>query len=304
MPIIYSEQPINEDATIKKYIIVSILTVLAFVLLFASIRIVPYGSVSAVKRFGGLTGKVLEPGFHLIVPFADGTVKMSTQIKTYETSDDPVNALTGADYTDFLVGGNTSDGQQVTINYTVVFHISPDNAVCAIQTVGKMDNIVENVVKAHSRSFARKLVQKYSAPSLYSGIGIQTYETEVRDTLSSVYPKYCVTFDEFLVRKVGFMPEYVESIETKQIAEQNVQTQQFITQQEQEKVNQQIAIAKGQAEAVKINAQAEAEALNIKGQALRNNPQILSLEFINALKSATWMMLPWDDMQGYLPITP
>lgn len=276
--------------------------VVLVIALALSIRIVRYGNVKLVTRFGALTGTVLEPGLHFVVPIVNGTVNVPTQIRSYETSENP--AETKADFPDFTIKANTSDGQQIDVSYTAIFHISSSNALEVTRNTGKMEAIVENVVKAQSRSWARKLAQNYSAESLYSGTGVQEYEDAVRQQLSVEYAKYNVSFDEFLVRKVGFAQEYVDAIEQKQIAEQGINTQKFLAQQAEQQAVAKVNTAKGDAEAVVIAAKAEAEALNIKGAAIRSNPEILKLQFINALSTAKWMMIPWDQLQGYMPLQP
>jgi hypothetical protein len=49
---------------------------------------------------------------------------------------------------------------------------------------------------------------------------------------------------------------------------------------------------------------AEAEAMRIKGQALQDFPSMISLKFFDALSTANWSLVPWSQIQGYMPIQP
>ena len=63
-----------------------------------------------------------------------------------------------------------------------------------------------------------------------------------------------------------------------------------------------IAGGSGAAEAQKISAAAEAEAIRLRGQALQDNPSVLQLEFVQQLGTSNWMMVPWEQVQGFLPL--
>ena len=165
-----------------------VLIVCLFLVGLMAYRPVDYGTVRLVTRFGELTGKVLEPGLNWIVPLVNGTVEVPTQIKTYEASSHPESS--GADYTDYPVNANTTDGQQIQVKYTVVFKILSSHAVEITDNVGKTNMIVENIVKAQSRNLTRLFAQNYMAEDLFSGPGILDYENEIATQLSLEFSRY------------------------------------------------------------------------------------------------------------------
>ena len=169
-----------------------------------------------IKRFGGLTGDVLDPGLNWRTPFIDKVVIVPTVIQSYETSDNP--NLSSADYTDIAVAAQTIDGQQITVKYTVLFAIPSEQAVTIVQNIGTVDRVVENVVKASSRSWARVLAQNYSAEDLYSGEGILEYQHAVEEALAGAFEANGFSLDEFLIRKIDFDQQYIDAIEQQQIA--------------------------------------------------------------------------------------
>ena len=194
-------------ATIVVVVAVFIFGVIVVGLAYTPVK---HGTVALVTRFGGLTGAVFGPGLHWRIPFIDQIVIIPTVVQSYETSDDP--GASNADYRDYPVTAQTVDGQQITIKYTVLFRLPSRKTADIVQRVGRLPEVVENVVKAHSRNLARLWAQSHTAEDLYSGEGIFTYQDAVRDTLEQEFEKYGVLLDDFLVRKIDFDPDYIAAI--------------------------------------------------------------------------------------------
>ena len=93
------------------------------ILLSSAATVVEVGTVGVVKRLGRVTGSILDPGLHFIVPFTDSIIVYNTKDIVYETA--PLEKQSGsrADYIDFPVDSTTNDGQQVLISYSIRFHI-------------------------------------------------------------------------------------------------------------------------------------------------------------------------------------
>jgi len=69
------------------------------VLLFLlSFRIVNAGEVAVVTRLGKVTGRVLEPGPHFIIPIAEKAIKYNTKKIIYETTTPDKNPRTSLRY--------------------------------------------------------------------------------------------------------------------------------------------------------------------------------------------------------------
>ncbi len=272
---------------------------------------VKYGTVGLVVRFGALTGQVFEPGLHWKIPFVDQVVVIPTIVQSYETSDNPMES--NADYRDYPVTAQTVDGQQITIKYTVIFHIPPDKAAEIVQQVGYINEVVENVVKAYSRNLARLLAQNYTAEDLYSGEGIFSYEAKVQQSLEEEFKKYGVALDDFLVRKVDFGEEYVNAIEQQQIAQEAIETARYNAEAAEFEKQRQVRLAEADAERTKLLAQADAErqrlladaeaySIETQGKMLSQYPQIIQWEFIRNLQNVTWGFLPSDSVTPFLPL--
>jgi len=278
-------------------ITLGVVAFLAILLVLGSCSPVEYGNVRLVTQFGALTGTVFHEGMNWKTPFIQGTVEVPIMVRSYETSDHPES--TQANYPDYTVDAQTSDGQQITVSYTVLFRIPADRAIEIVRNVGPMKMVVENVVKAHSRNLVRILAQNYKAGDLYSGVGIAEYEAEVGKALEFEYGRYGVILDSFLVRKVSFDADYVTAMEQKQIALEAVTTEKHKAEAAEYQKQQKIRDAEANAQSTKLGADAEAYSITVRGKALADNPDIIKWEFVHNLATAKWLMIPSD---GLIPM--
>jgi regulator of protease activity HflC (stomatin/prohibitin superfamily) len=292
-------------------IIVGIILVLGLLAAGMAYTPVERGTVGLVKRFGGLTGQVFDPGLHWRTPFVDEVEVISTAIRSYETSDDP--GASNANYRDYPVTAQTIDGQQISIKYTVIFRIPREKAVDIVQKIGTVDEVVANVVKAHSRNLARLWAQNYTAEDLYSGEGIFAYEAAVEEALNQEFDRYGVFLDDFLVRKVDFDEDYIKAIEQQQIAEEAIETAQYQADAAEYEKQREIRLAEAQAEGTKLQAAADAErqrlladaeaySIKARGEALEAFPELVQWEFVRNLESVQWGILPSEGLTPLVPL--
>jgi prohibitin 2 len=274
---------------IPKIIIGVVLFVVVLLLILNSVVIVQAGNVRVLTQFGKTIGRTYEPGLHIKIPFVQNTVNYSTRQVTYETSDNPEtsNAL----YPDYSVDTTSSDGQQIQLKYTIRFSIDGKKAEWILNNIGTMDDLVEKVVKTEARSLSRNIPKKYTAAQLYSE-QVFDVQQEIGSTLDPIFTENGIILDEFLLRKIDFTEEYFNVLEEKQIAEERIVVEQNILEQEKIKKEQVI-----------IQAEAEAKQIEIKGEALREYPQIIQLEFIQKLSpNISWGILPESGVIPFLDI--
>lgn len=270
-------------------------------LIVAGLSLAPvrFGTVKAVTFAGGLTGTVYQQGLNFKFPW-QGTKTFITQRQTYETSQNPGTSL--ANFTDFAIASKTSDGQSIEVSYTVIFRVASADITAVLENYGSMDAVVENIVKAKSRSEARKSAQNYEAGSLYSGVGIRVYENEVSEILAESFFPEGVTLVEFLIRDISFEPAYVDAITAKQIAAENIVTQRNNALAAQHEAQQIINLASGDAEAIRVLADAQADAIVLQGVALFDYPAMTQWEFVQNLENVTWGFLPTDGITPLIPL--
>lgn len=289
---------------------VGVILALLLVMFFATMRPIKTGEICIKTTWGEATG-IGTPGLNFRVPLVQGYKCFSQRRTVFETSDQPKESK--ADYTDFEVSAQTSDGQQITVRYSVGFHVEPAEVGYVFNHVAENTaQVVERVVKFHSRSLVRLKMQAYTATTLYTG-NIFQVQADITKDLRELFNAEHVFLEDFAIRKIGFTEEYADAVEQKQIAAERVKTREYEADQAVFEAQRNAALAKGEAdaqierargdaEAQKIRAQGEADAIKLRGEALKKFPEILQLNFIEQLKNITWGFLPVDSVTPFLPI--
>jgi regulator of protease activity HflC (stomatin/prohibitin superfamily) len=228
----------------------------------------------------------------------------------YQTATD---AKGDADFVDYPITANTSDGQKVEVTANVVFHVDESNVEFVYSDVGRnLNEVKTRVVANYTRSIVRNIVPSYEAIDLYTS-GRVDFEHEVRDALRAQFAEYGVTLDEFSLRSITFDVDYTQVLEDKQVALERVKVKEYEAEQAEFEANRvaelargdadaAIEKARGDAEAQVLAAKAEAEAIELRGEALEKHPEVLQLNFIKELATANWLMLPSDGIQQFLPL--
>ncbi len=279
----------NKGKIVSRIITGIAIFVVVLILLLNSFVIVQAGNVRVLTQFGKTTGTIFYPGLHLKAPFIQSTANFSTRQVTYETSDQA--EATKATYPDFAVDTTSSDGQQITIKFTIRFSIDGKKSEWILNNIGTMNDLVEKVVKTQARSIVRNIPKKYTAAQLYSG-AVFDLQTEIFNSLKPVFERNGIIMDEFLLRKIDFTEQYFNVLEEKQIAKERIVIESNIL--EQEKIKKQQVI---------VQAEAEAKQIEIKGLALQQFPEIIQLEFIQKLSpNINWGILPSDGVMPFLDL--
>jgi regulator of protease activity HflC (stomatin/prohibitin superfamily) len=235
--------------------------VLFLIILFTSTFItVRPGTVQVVTRLGQVTGRVLHPGAHLILPFVESTLTYDTKKVIYEVTSAEKQRGSMADYKDFPVDTNTKDGQQVDLYYTVRFSIDPQKATWVAQNIGNEDALVEKVVKTDSRIWARNIPREYDAAHLYTGNVMEVQEA-IENKLKPIFEANGIILDEVGIREIKFAEQYIAAIEAKQIEAVKVETEKNKAAQAEYQKEQRITQAEGMAKEQELQRQTITEEL-------------------------------------------
>ncbi len=320
----------KHSGTVGILIIVGVLLFFAFIALMSSYVQIEYGTVGMVTRFGRVTGQVMQPGLSWKAPFIDHVVIYRTQEMIYVTEEmtEDIRHKDGT-YQDYPTDTTTADGQQITVKYSVRFRIDPMKITQIANEIGNEEQLVEKVVKFHSRILARNIPKQYAALDLYTG-NIQQVQDMFEEKLRPLLEEKGIILEAFGLRKIDFQQDYVQAIEQKQIEAENVTTEKNRAEQAKWKAQSAIEAAKGEAEAaienargeaesikllavgnaerIKLIAEAEAAAIELKGKILENYPSIIQLEFVNSLKdpdsNVTWGIMPPNSLMPYMSVGP
>lgn len=230
--------------------------VLLFALLLGGVTLVTTvdEGEQCVVVTNGKAGGVAESGLHFKTPMQDYKC-YGTRLQSYENKE---------------IWANTSDGQDILLDISVQYRLQSDDLVNTYATIAKNDSeLKDTVVKQQALSITRNAMGNYNATDIFKGEGVVQYQQEVFEQLSAELIKYNVVVTDFNLRDKTFDKAYEDAVTAKKVQEEAVNTERLKLEQIKIQGEQKVA-----------SAQAEAESINVVGQALNNNPAYLQQLFI------------------------
>lgn len=212
-------------------------------------------------RFGEVVStEPLQPGLRFKIPFIDSIYSMDIRTKLAKAE---TQAL-------------TSDSQPATIQFALNHNLSQEQVIPMYKKVGLdyekvlIENTTLNVIqKVVGQTKADDLVNKKSE-------AIAKMEKDLADELE----KNGIKVTNFGVPNLQFSRAFTESIERKETARQDSLREGYNTNRAKELANQKIEEARGEAESMKLVADAEAYAIRERAAAAASNGQAGLFEFI------------------------
>jgi prohibitin 2 len=244
-----------------RLLVLAPIIILVVVLATSVVAIVPAGSRGVLLEWGAVNQVPLGEGLHFITPVANKVEMMSVQTMKYETS----------------ASAATKDLMDVQTTVAVNYHLDPSQASLMYQEVGKeyQDRLivpaVQEVVKA--------VTAKYDAKELITNrdnVKIQI-DTFLRERLVS----RGIIVETTSITNFNFPQTFNDAITAAQTSTQQAIKAQNDLERIKFEAEQKVAAANGEADAKLAVATAEAQALRIQGQAIRENPEVVQLRWID-----------------------
>ena len=213
-----------------------------------------FGTVGAGERgillqFGAVQDKVFDEGLYLKIPFIQTVVKMDVKIQKDEV---PASA-------------SSKDLQVVTSKIALNYHLDPGSVNKIWQEVGK--NYNTRIIAPSIQEGVKAVTARFTAEELITKR--EEVKEQIKANLTDRLFERSIIVDEFNIIDFEFSPAFNEAIEAKVKAEQlKLKADRDLERIKIEK-EQMIAAAQGKAEAIRIEA-----------QALKQNPQVVELRWI------------------------
>ncbi len=219
----------------------------------------------------------------------------------------PGDTLANEDSKKYNLELKTNDGQNISVDLTIIYALRSVEVPLLHQQIGQ--NYEDQILLPQIRSEARLVIGAFSAEEIYQGKIRDTIQLTIKERLIKTLAQYpAIQIQDALIRHFSFSPEFEKAIEQKKLAAQQVEInkQQALAQEEMAKKQeaearglklQAVQAAQGQAEAVKINAdaqkyqleaeaagklaiyKAEAEGKRLSADALGGGENVVALEF-------------------------
>jgi len=116
------------------------------------------------------------------------------------------------------------------------------------------------------------VLSQFTVTEVYSGESRQEIIEQIRELLEPKFANAYLQLDEVLLRDVKFSDQFQETIELKQVAQQEAKRMVFVLEQ-----------AKLERERRIVEAQGEAGAIRLRARALARNPQLVQYEYVKGL---------------------
>jgi len=294
----WRSKPIKRGATIViiGFVLALLLTTVSAGLVFINPE--ERGVVISALAPDGYRKEVLPPGLHFVVPFAENVIRYPISKQTYTMSIAPSEGLIQGD--DSILA-RTFDGQEVLIDASVIYAINPSRVVDV--HIAWQDRYSDGLVRPEVRGIIRDVVSQYKVEEVVSTKRAEMTQ-RMTEGVKAKLEANGIIMEDFVLRNVAFSEEYAASVEQKQIAQQQAQQAEYVIEQKKAEAQQAIETSKGQAQAAIeiangqaqariIQAKAEAEALGLIAAALKDNPDLLTYQYISKLApNVSVMYLP------------
>jgi regulator of protease activity HflC (stomatin/prohibitin superfamily) len=260
---------------------------------------VPAGNVGVVTNFGSVQPGTLAPGLHIVIPIVQRVAIIDTRVQPHQFQE---------------IDAASAEYQTVKLTGVMNYHVDGQFANDLYQRVGT--DFASKVIDPAFNDFIKTVVPEYKVDAILGAR--DEIRSKAKDALAANLAQYHIIVDDIYIANISFSNEFQAAIEAKQVAQQQVQTEQQILAQKKIQADQAVAQAQGQADSnVKLaEGQAAATVALANGQATANktlaaslSDQILQYQYIQKLTDKiTVMLLPSDsasifDLKGLLDQT-
>ena len=243
-----------------KLVLTILVVILAVIFLGSSFVVIPAGHTGVALTFGKVEDVVLQEGLHFKVPFVQKIVVVDNRIVKLDVNTEAFS----------------KDLQTITTVVAVNYHVGKENSQTLYKNVGM--GFEEVLITPAVNEVLKAVTAKYTAVELVSS------RAEVSMLLDDGLN------EELNIINWDFSEEYINAVEAKQVAEQNL----IKTRTEQE---QALVIANTEAQKRVIAAEAEANEIKVLAQANAESNRIIT-ESISELLIKYQTVAKWD---GKLP---
>jgi prohibitin 2 len=249
--------------------------ILLIVVLVASVKIVEAGHRGVLLSFGAVdTSASLNEGIHFVVPFRDEVVPL--EVRTQKIVENAAAA--------------SRDLQDVSTQVALNYHIAPDSAQVLFQQLGF--DYGNRVVSPAIQESLKQVTARYNAENLITNR--EAAKDEVETQIEARLAPYNIDVEALSITEFQFSEQFRRAVESKVEAEQralqatnDLRRIEIEAQQAQAKaIGEQkanIAHAEGVRQAAVLQAQGEAQAINIVKAQLTEDPR-----YLEWLKTQRW----------------
>jgi len=240
---------------------IGLIAVIMLIACITSCTTVDAGSIGVRTQFGRVTENSVEPGLHFVNPIGGSIVRYDVREQKKE----------------IMAPTYTKDMQQADIAVIVTYALNKSDVGIVHQTYGT--GYADKVVLPKVIAAVKDVIGGIEATELINAREKAARAILENATMQLSSAKIPVTITSLVLANIDYSDTFERSIEEKVVAQQNAIRAQNETKRVEEEARQTV-----------VRANAEAEAIRIRAQALKENPDVLLQDAIKR----------WD---GKLPTT-
>jgi regulator of protease activity HflC (stomatin/prohibitin superfamily) len=233
----------------KKLVSQIIIGLFSLILLFGAFGTIGAGERGVLLQFGAVKDKIFDEGLYVKIPLIQKVVKMDVKIQKDEI---PASA-------------SSKDLQIVTSRIALNYHLDPEAVNKIWQEVGK--NYNSRIIAPSIQEAVKAVTAKFTVEELITKR--EVVKEQIKANLAERLFERNILVDEFNIIDFSFSPAFNDAIKAKVTAEQLKLKAERDLERIKIEAEQRIAEAEGKARAILIEA-----------QALRANPQVVELRWI------------------------
>lgn len=280
-------RPLPGGGNTRRYLPLAIVVAVLALLAFNSFFTVDQGYRGVVLRLGAFT-RIAPPGLGLKLPFIDRVVIISVQTnsKVYDQME-----------------AYSRDQQLAELRMSVTYRLVPELVNEVYAQYGSEEGLVNRLIDRRVNELARTVFGQFNAVEAIQERS-KLNQQIADEVLGAVDPSILVV-ESVQIEDVAFSTAYEQSVEARMMAEVEVQRRsqeleqqriqaQIVVTQAEGAADAKVAEAEAQAQATILAGDAEASAIRARGEALRDNPDLIALVTAEAWNG----MLPTTMLPG------
>ena len=189
--------------------------------------------------YGGIKQTAYDKGIHFKIPMVQRLIRYDTRITPY-------------DYSTFT---GTKDLQRVHIKIKIFFRPDPEY----IQTIHLDLNkdYASKVLPSVGNEVLKAVIAQYDADELLKQR--EKISSEIKEALTTRANEYHIVLEDVSIYELSFQPEFMASIERKQVAQQEAEAYKYIVMLREEEMKANIIEAEGKSIAAQMVSDAVAQ---------------------------------------------
>lgn len=241
------------------------IAVIVFLIVTGSFYTVNAGDRAIVLRFGSIS-RVTGPGLHFKAPFIEQVRTVSTRVAYIEWSRAKNN----------LMQAYSRDQQPADLEVRIALRVPPDEkSVTDLYTTYRdLEGFQQTVIIPRVFEGIKTVFGQFNAVTVIqerARFNVQV-EAEIRRAIQGP-----VRIEGVQIQDISFSEAYEQSVEQRMQAQVEVERFEQNKAREQLQADIKVIQATAEAKAVELKGQAEGAAIRARGEALKDNPQLVQL---------------------------